>query len=83
MDPDPSEQAEDESVLNVDFGRYVDALRKYIWAVIAITALAIAGAVVYTNRQAEIFEAQASIQIEPRIPDLLGQGQEELLRGGG
>ena len=41
-------------------------------------ALAIAGAVVYTNRQPSIYEAQASVQIEPKLPDLLGQGQEIL-----
>jgi succinoglycan biosynthesis transport protein ExoP len=67
-----------ESVLGVDFGRYLDALRKYVWAVIAIIALAIAAAVIYTDRRPKIYQAQASIQIEPRIPDLLGQGQEIL-----
>jgi len=82
VEPDSPEQVEDEPVLSVDFRRYFDALRKYAWAVGAIVALTITAAVVYTNRQADVFEAQASVQIEPRIPDLLGQGQDELLRGG-
>ena len=83
MDADTPEQTDDEPVLSVDFRRYFDALRKYFWAVLAIAALTITVAVIYTNRQPDIFEAQASVQIEPRIPDLLGQGQDELLRGGG
>ncbi|MBA3465668.1 MAG: polysaccharide biosynthesis tyrosine autokinase [Deltaproteobacteria bacterium] len=79
MDDEPEEAVVDnEPVLGIDFQRYLDALRKYVWAVIAIMALAITGAVIYTNRQPKIYEAQASVQIEPRIPDLLGQGQEIL-----
>ena len=72
------ETDDDDPVLGLDFRRYLDTLRKYAWAVLAIMALAIAAAVVYTNRQPKIYSAQASIQIEPRIPDLLGQGQEIL-----
>jgi polysaccharide biosynthesis transport protein len=71
-----------EPLLQLDFGRYFNALRKYAWLVAAIVALAVTGAVVYTNRKPQIFEAKASVQIEPRLPDLLGQGQE-LLAGGG
>lgn len=73
----------EEPVFNLDYRRYFDALRKYFWAVLAIMALVITGAVIYTNRQPEIYQAVASVQIEPRIPDLLGQGQEELFTGGG
>jgi len=77
-DENTKQQEEDEPVLGLDVRRYLDTLRKYVWAVLAIIALAIAAAVVYTNRQPKIYSAQASIQIEPRIPDLLGQGQEIL-----
>lgn len=81
---DPQDQVPDDEeaeVSSIDFRRYVDTFRKYAWAVVAIVALAIAAAVVYTNRQPKIYEARASIQIEPRLPDLLGQGQEQLLTG--
>jgi len=71
-----------EQLLQLDFGRYLGALRKYAWLVIAIVALAITAAVVYTSRKPRIYEARASVQIEPRLPDLLGQGQE-ILAGGG
>ena len=83
MDLDPAEtSALDEPALSFDFGRYVEALRKYAWAIVAMMALAITGAVIYTNRQPNIYEATASVQIEPRLPDLLGQGQEILNNAG-
>ncbi|MFN0247152.1 MAG: GumC family protein [Kofleriaceae bacterium] len=66
----------EEEVLGVDLRRYLEALRKYFWAVLAIVGLAVVAAVVYTNRQPKIYQAQASVQIEPRLPDLLGQGQD-------
>jgi capsular exopolysaccharide synthesis family protein len=76
--PTPKHDEDNDPVLGLDFRHYLDTLRKYAWAVVAIIALAIAVAVVYTNRQPRVYAAQASIQIEPRIPDLLGQGQEIL-----
>ena len=42
-----------------------------------------AGAVVYTSRLPKVYEAKASVQIEPRLPDLLGQGAELLAMGAG
>lgn len=82
MEPERLPADDTEQLLQLDFGRYFGALRKYAWLVIAMVALAITGAVVYTNRQPQIYEARASVQIEPRLPDLLGQGQE-ILAGGG
>lgn len=76
MELDQGQSTEEEAGLSFDFARYLEALKKYAWAIIALMALAIAGAVVYTNRLPRIYEAQASIQIEPRLPDLLGQGQD-------
>jgi len=68
--------AEDETVLSFDFRRYFDALRQYIWAVIALVALGITAAVIYTSRQVEIYQAAASVQIEPRLPDVIGDRME-------
>jgi len=65
-----------EQVLAIDFQRYLNALRKYVWVVLAFVTIALAAAVIYTSRQPRVYEARASIQIEPRLPDLLGQGQE-------
>jgi len=74
-----AEPARDEEVLSFDIRRYFDALKKYAWAIAALFALGIAGAVVFTARQPKIYEAKASLQIEPRLPDLLGQGQDIML----
>jgi capsular exopolysaccharide synthesis family protein len=79
VDTEPDHKSDEaEAVLGIDFTRYLDALRRYVWMVLAVAALAIAAAVVYTDRQTNIYQAQASVQIEPRLPDLLGQGQEIL-----
>jgi capsular exopolysaccharide synthesis family protein len=75
---DDLQQEPEEAVSVIDLRRYLDVLRKYFWAVLAIIALAVAAAVIYTNRQPREYQAEASVQIEPRIPDLLGQGQEIL-----
>ena len=70
----------DEHLFDFDFARYFDGFRKYFWAVLAIMALAITASVIYTKRQPKIYEAHASVQIEPRLPDLLGQRQDIISR---
>jgi polysaccharide biosynthesis transport protein len=74
----PETPTVDEPLLSFDFGRYFDALKKYAWAVIAMTALAVTVAVIYTSRLPKVYEATASVQIEPRLPDLLGQNADAL-----
>jgi succinoglycan biosynthesis transport protein ExoP len=76
----PDSDAEEERVLNFDFRRYFDTLRQYVWAVLALIALAITAAVIYTSRQPKIYQAQASVQIEPRLPDLIGDRDQIFTR---
>ncbi|HEY6177275.1 MAG TPA: polysaccharide biosynthesis tyrosine autokinase [Kofleriaceae bacterium] len=66
--------ANEEQVLTIDFRRYLAALRKYVWLLAALIVLSIAGAVIYTTRQTPIYQATASVQVEPKLPDLLGTG---------
>ncbi|HEX4492965.1 MAG TPA: polysaccharide biosynthesis tyrosine autokinase [Acidimicrobiia bacterium] len=84
---DEQEQAQagaaEEPLFNFDLKRYLDALRRYGLAVLALVAVVATGAVVYTSRLPKQFEAKASVQIEPRLPDLLGQGAELLAMGAG
>ncbi|MBC8071454.1 MAG: polysaccharide biosynthesis tyrosine autokinase [Deltaproteobacteria bacterium] len=68
----PSSQ--EEQVISIDFRRYLGALRKYVWLLAALVVLSVAGAVVYTTRQTPIYQATASVQVEPKLPDLLGTG---------
>ncbi|HEY1813802.1 MAG TPA: polysaccharide biosynthesis tyrosine autokinase [Kofleriaceae bacterium] len=69
---------DDEEILSFDVRRYLDGLKKYVWVVLAIEALAITLAVIYTHRQPRIYQATASVQIEPRLPDLLGDHPDAL-----
>jgi capsular exopolysaccharide synthesis family protein len=64
----------EEQILSIDFRRYLNALRKYIWLLAALIVMSVAGAVVYTSQQTPIYQAMASVQVEPKLPDLLGTG---------
>ena len=55
----------EEQVLSIDFRRYLAALRKYVWLLAALIVLSVAGAVIYTTRQIPIYQATASVQVEP------------------
>lgn len=75
-----NEPADDgEQLFSVDLTRYIKALRRYVFPLIALVALSVTAAVIYTSRQPKIYEARASVQIEPRLPDLLGQGEAGML----
>jgi len=76
----PDSGSDDEQLVSFDIARYLAGLRKYVWALLAIVALAITGAVIYTQRQPKVYQAQASVQIEPRLPDLLGERDDILSR---
>lgn len=60
--------------VTIDIKRYLFALVRYSWLIAAFVAVAVAGAVLYTLRQVPVYEASASVQIEPKLPDLLGTG---------
>jgi polysaccharide biosynthesis transport protein len=70
----PTQALHEEQVLSIDIRRYLGALRKYMWLLAALVVMSIAGAVVYTTRQTPIYQATASVQVEPKLPDLLGTG---------
>lgn len=70
MESQPQALRED----TLDFRRYLNALLRYVWLIAALVFLGLTGAVIFTTRQTPIYEATASIQIEPRLPDLLGTG---------
>jgi capsular exopolysaccharide synthesis family protein len=64
----------EDQVLSIDLRRYLAALRKYVWLLAALIVMSIAGAVIYTTRQTPIYQATASVQVEPKLPDVLGVG---------
>jgi capsular exopolysaccharide synthesis family protein len=75
--------APEEQVLSIDFRRYLAALRKYMWLLAALVVMSITGAVVFTTRQTPIYQATASVQVEPKLPDVLGTGDLLNVNGGG
>ena len=81
---EPAESAgQEEQILSIDFRRYLSALRKYIWLLAALVVMSIAGAVVFTTRQTPIYMATASVQVEPKVPDLLGAGTGDMFNAAG
>ncbi|MBA2543845.1 MAG: polysaccharide biosynthesis tyrosine autokinase [Deltaproteobacteria bacterium] len=82
LNPTPNPDQDGEAAFSLDFSRYFRALRRYLWLVIALVAIAATAAVFYTRQLPEIFEATASIQIEPKVADLLGQGNDMVAGGG-
>ncbi|MCX5742674.1 MAG: polysaccharide biosynthesis tyrosine autokinase [Proteobacteria bacterium] len=78
-----SDDHEEEPLFSVDFRRYFAAIRKYIWLIAALVVVAIGGAILYTSRVTPIYEAKASVQIEPRLPDLLGTAGDMFNVAGG
>lgn len=68
-----------EQLFAFDARRYIKALRRFLFPILALVALAIMSAVIYTGRRPKVYEATASVQIEPRLPDLLGQGENGIM----
>ncbi|MCW5800895.1 MAG: polysaccharide biosynthesis tyrosine autokinase [Deltaproteobacteria bacterium] len=79
----PAAAPDQEQVVSIDYHRYLAAYRKFGWLLAALVVLAVVGAVVFTTRQTPVYEAVASIQIEPRLPDLLGTGDLFNVAAGG
>lgn len=82
MDSHKTSSGEDE-VFSIDLRRYLHAITKYKWMIAALVVVAITAAVLYTNRLTPIYQATATVKVDPRLPDLLGQGQELMQVGAG
>jgi uncharacterized protein involved in exopolysaccharide biosynthesis/Mrp family chromosome partitioning ATPase len=77
---DLDDEGEGEQLFNFDVRRYLVALRRYAWAIIAIIAVGVTIAVIRTNHKTKLYRATASVQIEPRLGDLMGQRGDLLTR---
>ena len=66
----------------VDLKRYVELLRKRKWVLLACLALGITAAVVYTMRQQRIYQASASVVIDPQAPQVFGSQVQEVIQLG-
>ena len=67
---------------DINIGRYLQILRKRIWVVAAVIALGVTAVVFYTLSREKIYEATASVEIDPNPPQVFGAKFEEVVRLG-
>ena len=68
--------------LSASLRRYLEVLRKRLWVVIACVAVGVTGAVLYTMRLPRIFQASATVVINPQAPRVFGNQVDEVFELG-
>lgn len=63
--------------------RYAEILRRRAWITLAIVAIGVTGAVLYTMRQPKIYAATATVVVNPQAPRVFGNEQEVIELGAG
>lgn len=77
---DRAPATEDAPVL--DLRRYLRILRKRIWVVAAVVAVGITAAVLYTESKPKVYQATASVVIDPTPPQVFGNQVQEVIQLG-
>ena len=72
--------AEDPGEINLT--HYLQILRKRIWVVGAVLALGVTAVVFYSISREKVYEATASVEIDPQAPQVFGTKFEEVVRLG-
>jgi succinoglycan biosynthesis transport protein ExoP len=62
--------------------RYLKIIRKRIWVVAAVVAVAVTAVVFFTMSQREVYQAQASIIIDPQAPQVFGTKFQDVIELG-
>lgn len=73
--------AEDERPA-FDLQRYWQVVRKRVWIIAAVVAVGITAAVLYTRSRPKIYEASASVVIDPTPPQVFGNQVQEVIQLG-
>jgi len=68
--------------LSASVRRYLGVLRKRMWVIIACVAVGVTGAVLYTMRQPKIYQATATIVVNPQAPRVFGNQADEVFELG-
>lgn len=68
--------------LSASLRRYLEVLRKRVWVVIACVAVGVTGAVLYTMRLPKIYQATATIVVNPQAPRVFGNQVDEVFELG-
>jgi len=66
----------------LDLPRYWRVLRKHIWVVTAVIAVGVTASVLYTMRQAKIYQASAGVVIDPQAPNAFGSKVQDVIQLG-
>lgn len=74
---EPGEPGDDIELL-----RYVNVLRKRKWIMLAVVAVGMTLAVIYTMRQTRIYQATASVVVDPAPPQVFGSQVQEVIQLG-
>lgn len=62
--------------------RYAEIVRKHLWVVIAVVAIGVTAAVLYTMRLPEIFQATSTVVVNPQAPRVFGNQVDEVFELG-
>lgn len=80
--PKSTETAPEAESLTATMRRYLEILRKRMWVVIACVAVGVTGAVLYTMRLPKIYQASATVVVNPQAPRVFGSQVDEVFELG-
>ncbi|WP_428267989.1 GumC family protein [Haliangium sp.] len=72
----------EEEVPAFELGRYLVVVRKRIWVLAAVVAVGITATVLYTRSQPKVYQATASVVIDPTPPQVFGNQVQEVIQLG-
>jgi succinoglycan biosynthesis transport protein ExoP len=78
----PETAREPDDHIELDLKRYVSVITKRKWVVLACFAAVVTLAVLYTMRQTKIYQATASVEIDPTPPQVFGTQVQEVIQLG-
>ena len=80
--PNNNGTAPDSAAGEAPISRYLRIIRKRIWVIAAVVAIAVTATVFYTMSQREIYQASASVIIDPQAPQVFGTKLEDVIQLG-
>ena len=63
----------------LDLRRYLQVLRKHMWLIAAVVAVGVTAMLLYTMRQEKVYQATASVVIDPQPPQVFGSSVQEVI----
>jgi capsular exopolysaccharide synthesis family protein len=82
MERAPHDASDPDRQTEAELKRYASVIAKRKWVVLATIAAAIAIAVLYTMQAAKVYEATASIVVNPTPPQVFGSQVQEVIQLG-